>query len=1490
MGIPKSDRVDFRTQQPIGLGLAIPPPAPPPAPATAPAPAPGQTATPQPPATSSSSSSSSTGFKVLSRPTSHKASPVLPPPRQIPGDTEGMTPIMSGEMTPALGTPPSGSGETSRNNSATSTPSRFMTPLAPAAAAAAGGGTMSNLSSMMATPRETYGEEVLVSPTTATTTATTATTGNETDMDAEPVPVTLHKQHSLRNVLIDSLSHGHLPHHHHHNHHNHHHPQPPQDPHPPLRTTGYPVRRSLDFSAPAPAPAPASYTPPSSARRPATINRAQSEVRGAVQRRVGVGDADEGEGGVASRGPSEWEEDDQVRETADLQFARDDSGRKMINQYVILKEIGRGQHGQVRLGQDISSPESSRAGSVAGGFTHGGHSRSQSASGGTASEEMAAAAAAAAAAGNGTGTGTGTGSGGSLWAIKIVDRQSKRKLPAMRKMMGSRGGDPAAHVQPSSLANAKLKREIAILKKCRHPNVVRLREVIDSPASKKIFMVLEYCKGGEVKWRSEDGKPLLTVDQARCIFRDVICGLEYLHRQGIIHRDIKPANLLYTADGTVKISDFGVSHYSHVLRAQNQDGEDEDEDEYMDEHDLAKTAGSPAFFAPELCYNGESLMTGGSTSGTPGREPGGFAFHVQPPSNMGSIASRLSVASAHSTTHSATTQRPVSPSGSLAKKRPPITKAIDIWALGVTLYCFLFAKVPFDSPSEFQLFQVIPNEDFEIPETMGADRMPTGGRKGYLAGPHGELTQEACDVIDLLDRLLEKDPMKRIALEDVKKHPFVLHGLQDPAEFLAKPEQGSFVNVTDADVAAALTNSNSFRTRLKRGMLSFGHKMIGGMLGSGKNGRSRSQSIVQTLEKRPSEPTSASTTTTTSSMHVSPGPGMLSRQSSGSVSTPRLVSGGSDLSYRNSIDRATSPRPTPARRTSLLGGTLAAQRPPARSVSPGNARGGGGGGGGSGNVPSPGNRPVHMPPESDALGRSASDRWTTFQGHQRRALPARRQSTHLVPPMNQTEREAREPRSSMDALAPGTLEQMIQNSIVDANGEKVMPNSLRRHDSNDLDRLGRARALSNASSANSSGLGHRIGRMFGRGNTQKGTSIASSVMSSSHRSTDELRTHYMPAGDMSEVESLPEHHADDHDPRLRDLPATAMRNQPSRETFSSLGATSSVMMGSSAPRSNGFSRRAQLPPLEISSFDAREAIGISPERPVDNQPSEASEPAEARQTSIADETASFFSPTGEPANLAETADWDGQLSDDDDDDDYGQELTHRRTFDRPLHDTNDLDTGVWKLDSSGWRGTSLDPGNAPRGRGLGLDLIQQGGETRGWHQPGSRGPSIDISRNQDSPDTVVAGSLRGTIVGDAPPSRSRNSPRLDSAPRTPDLANIPDESSLSSSPVHPAYPDCRRTSFSQTRGSPLRTRSPFSHLNPAAGPRRSSVDRLGASPMRHSGLADHFEREGRAGAIVSEESTEDDEDEGLAFDLSKRGRRTSKLSTPADRKMILPQV
>jgi len=109
---------------------------------------------------------------------------------------------------------------------------------------------------------------------------------------------------------------------------------------------------------------------------------------------------------------------------------------------------------------------------------------------------------------------------------------------------------------------------------------------------------LEYLDGGEVKWQisPEEPKPVMSQNVARKVFRDVISGVGYLHHQGIVHRDIKPANLLWTSDGHVKISDFGVSCFMNTdnpnLSAQERRN---------NELELAKTAGSPAFFAPELC-------------------------------------------------------------------------------------------------------------------------------------------------------------------------------------------------------------------------------------------------------------------------------------------------------------------------------------------------------------------------------------------------------------------------------------------------------------------------------------------------------------------------------------------------------------------------------------------------------------------------------------------------------------------------------------------------------------------------------------------------------------------------------------------------------------------------------------------------------------------------------------------------------------------------
>ncbi|KAF8343575.1 kinase-like protein [Amanita rubescens] len=281
---------------------------------------------------------------------------------------------------------------------------------------------------------------------------------------------------------------------------------------------------------------------------------------------------------------------------------------------------------------------------------------------------------------------------------------------------------------------AKIRKEIAIMKKCRHPHVVRLYEVIDDRMRDKIYMVMEYLGGGEVKWRNDGNEPILTVEQTRRIMRDAVLGLEYLHYQGIIHRDIKPANLLWTDDRRqVKIGDFGVSHFSYAQRlaaAGNEGDKDPHDPILLDDSDLTRRAGTPSFLAPEVVF--EHTNDPMSSSGS---------------SSLHAVGSSSTVAS--------------------IRPRPPITKAIDVWALGVTLYCLLFGKTPFFADpslpsSEWSLYNSICNNDWDAEEMMAFDKIPTSGRHPSDDDSEGSL------VIRLLSHLLEKDVTQRITLDEVK--------------------------------------------------------------------------------------------------------------------------------------------------------------------------------------------------------------------------------------------------------------------------------------------------------------------------------------------------------------------------------------------------------------------------------------------------------------------------------------------------------------------------------------------------------------------------------------------------------------------------------------------------------------------------------------------------------------------------------------------------
>ncbi|KAK7281374.1 hypothetical protein RIF29_09316 [Crotalaria pallida] len=131
----------------------------------------------------------------------------------------------------------------------------------------------------------------------------------------------------------------------------------------------------------------------------------------------------------------------------------------------------------------------------------------------------------------------------------------------------------------------QIKREIATLKVLKHPNVVRLYEVLASKT--KIYMVLEYVTGGELfdKIQSQ-GK--LTETEGRKIFQELIDGVSYCHSKGVFHRDLKLENVLVDANGNIKITDFNLSALPQNFRA---DGL------------LHTTCGSPNYVAPEILAN-----------------------------------------------------------------------------------------------------------------------------------------------------------------------------------------------------------------------------------------------------------------------------------------------------------------------------------------------------------------------------------------------------------------------------------------------------------------------------------------------------------------------------------------------------------------------------------------------------------------------------------------------------------------------------------------------------------------------------------------------------------------------------------------------------------------------------------------------------------------------------------------------------------------------
>ncbi|EDO14399.1 hypothetical protein Kpol_185p2 [Vanderwaltozyma polyspora DSM 70294] len=246
----------------------------------------------------------------------------------------------------------------------------------------------------------------------------------------------------------------------------------------------------------------------------------------------------------------------------------------------------------------------------------------------------------------------------------------------------------------------KCRWELFVLSKLDNPYITKMIECLDSPNSKNLWIVNEWGNLGELQWKRdtqpqilEQWEPFLEgcnkrdfISFSEKVLLDITKGLKYLKSQGCIHRDIKPSNILVDSIGKkFKISDFGCSI---IIPSELFISNPLLKSAFQLE--LHKIVGTPAFIAPELCYSEDLTFQDNIDDGF----------------------------------------------------------QLDIWALGVTLYCLLYNDLPFYGDNEFETYNKISSETL-----------------------HHKLNGNYLNDL-VIGKILEKDPSKRIKIEELYSQIF----------------------------------------------------------------------------------------------------------------------------------------------------------------------------------------------------------------------------------------------------------------------------------------------------------------------------------------------------------------------------------------------------------------------------------------------------------------------------------------------------------------------------------------------------------------------------------------------------------------------------------------------------------------------------------------------------------------------------------------------
>src|SRR4051794_17763109 len=139
----------------------------------------------------------------------------------------------------------------------------------------------------------------------------------------------------------------------------------------------------------------------------------------------------------------------------------------------------------------------------------------------------------------------GSGAMGAVYRAQYRDKDLRVAIKVMAPGIGS-----------SDTAQARFQREAEILKNLQHPNIVRLLAV--GRYKQSPFYAMEFIEG-ETLEEVLQRRSRLPWEEVVRLGRQLCAALQHAHDHEIVHRDLKPSNLMLVADGTLKLTDFGIA-------------------------------------------------------------------------------------------------------------------------------------------------------------------------------------------------------------------------------------------------------------------------------------------------------------------------------------------------------------------------------------------------------------------------------------------------------------------------------------------------------------------------------------------------------------------------------------------------------------------------------------------------------------------------------------------------------------------------------------------------------------------------------------------------------------------------------------------------------------------------------------------------------------------------------------------------------------------